>query len=130
MTGASTPQFKLSAISGITPVLWSGRLAGVADTHSDKPLAQGFLPFWPARGTCEIRGSAANLWYAAAKALGFEVTMLRYPDPLFVAHLTGFCLGTKSLNPPQGRLRRPRQLPDVVFLDFVGLPLGPKYWDA
>ena len=111
-------------------MLWSGRLAGVADTHSDQPLTRGFLPFRPARGTCEIRGSVANLRYAAAKALGSGVTTLRYPDPLFVAHLASFCAGAKSLNPPPGHLQRPRQLPDVAFSDLAGLPLGPKYWDA
>ena len=114
-------------------MLWSGRLAGLVDTHSDQPLARGFLPFRPARGTCEIRGSAANLWYAAAKALGFVVTTLRYPNPLFVGYLTGFCAGTKSLNPPPGRLQRPHQLADAVFSDLAGLPLGPdsaNYWDA
>ena len=126
----STPQLKLSPISGITPVLWSGRLAGVVDTHSDQPLARGFLPFRPARGTCEIRGCAANLWYAAAKALGFVVTTLRYPDPIFVGHLTGFSTGAKSLNPPPGRFRRPHQLPTAVFSDLAGLPLIPEYWDT
>ena len=88
------------------------------------------MPFRPARGTCEIRGGAANLWYAAAKALGFVVTTLRYPDPIFVGHLTGFCAGAKSLNTPPGRFRRPRQLPTVVFSDLGGLPLVPEYWDA
>ena len=75
----------------------------------------------------------ANLWYAAAKALGFVVLTLCYPDPLFVGHLTRFCEGAKSLEPPPGHLRRPSQLPDFVFSDLAGLPLGPdaaKYWDA
>ena len=102
----------------------------MVDTHSDQPLARGFLPFRPARGTCEIRGCAANLWYAAAKALGFVVPTLRYPDPIFVGHLTGFCAGAKSLDPPPGCFRRPRQLPTVVFSDLAGIPLVPEYWDA
>ena len=113
--------------------MWSGRLAVLVDPHSDQPLVRGFLPFRPTRGTCEIRGSAANLWYAAVKALGFVVSMFRYPDPLFVCHLAGFCEGVKSLTPPPGRLRQPHQLPDVVFSDLAGLPLGPdlaNYWDA
>jgi hypothetical protein len=88
------------------------------------------LPFRPARGTCEIRGWVANLWYAAAKALGFAVTTLRYPDPIFVGHLKVFCAGAKSLNPPPGRFRRPRQLPTVVFSDLASLPLVPEYWAA
>ena len=104
-------------------MLWSGRLAGVVDTHSDQPLARGFLPFRPARGTCEIQGGAANLWYATTKALGFVVMTLRYPDPIFVGK-------AKSLNPPSGHFQRPRQLPTVVFLDLAGLPLVPEYWDA
>ena len=105
----------------------------MVDPHSDQPLARGFLPFRPTQGTCEIRGSAANLWYAATKALGFVVSTFRYPDPLSVCHLAGFCKGVKSLTPPPGRLRQPHQLPDVVFSDLAGLPLGPdsaKYWDA
>ena len=104
----------------------------MVDTHSDQPLARGFLPFRPARGTCEIRGGAANLWYAAAKALGFVVSTLRCTDPLFVGYLTGFCAGAKRLTPPPGRFRRPRQLPDVVFSDLAGLPIGPgagNYWE-
>jgi hypothetical protein len=102
----------------------------VVDSHSSQPLARGFLPFRPARGTCEIRGGAANLWYAAVKALGFVVTTLRYPDPIFVGHLTVFCAGAKSLNPPPGRFRQPRQLPTVVFSDLASLPLVPEYWEA
>ncbi len=87
------------ALKLLTPVLWSGRLAGVADPHSDQPLARGFLPFWSIRGTCEIRGSTANLWYAAAKALVFAVLTVCYPNPLFVGHLSGLCTGAKSLGP-------------------------------
>ena len=58
---------------------------------------------------------------------------LRYPNPFFVGHLAGFCEGAKSLKPPPGRLRWPHQLPDVMFSDLTGLPLGldsAKYWDA
>ncbi len=97
----------------------------MADPHSDQPLARGFLPFWSVRGTCEIRGSPANLWYAAAKALGFAVSMVCYPDPLFVGHLSGLCMGAKSLGPHPVCLRRPRRLPDIVYLDLAGPPLGP-----
>jgi hypothetical protein len=97
----------------------------VADPHSDQPLAQGFLPFWSIRGTCEIRGSTANLWYAAAKALGFAVLTVRYPNPLFVGHLSGLCMGAKNLEPHQVRLCRPHRLPDIVFSDLARLPLGP-----
>ncbi len=105
----------------------------MAKPHSDQPLAQGFLPFWSIRGTCEIRGNTANLWHAAAKALGSAVLTVCYPDPLFVGHLFSLCAGAKSLGPHPGRLRRPRRLPDIVFLDLAGLPLGPdlfKYWGA
>jgi hypothetical protein len=105
----------------------------VADPYSDQPLAQGFLPFWSIRGTCEIRGSTTNLWYAAAKALGFAVLTVRYLDSLFVGHLSGLCAGAKSLGPHPGRLPRLRRLPDIMFLDLAGLPLGPdstKYWGA
>ena len=72
-----------------------------------------------------MRGSMTNLWYAATKALRFVVLTLHYTDPLFVGYLTGFCAGAKSLSPPPGCLRRPCLLPDVVFSDLVGLPLGP-----
>ena len=80
-----------------------------------------------------MRGSMTNLWYAATKALRFVVLTLHYTDPLFVGYLTGFCAGAKSLSPPPGCLQRPCLLPDVVFLDLAGLPLGPysaNYWDA
>ncbi len=97
----------------------------MADPHSDQKLARGFLPFWSIRGACEIWGSTANLWYATAKALGFAVLTVCYPDPLFVGHLSGLCVGAQSLGPHPGCLRRPRWLPDIVFLDLAGLPLGP-----
>ena len=43
-------------------MLWSGKLAGEVDPHSDLLLACGFLPYqWP-RGLCEVRGRVANLW--------------------------------------------------------------------
>ena len=32
----------------------------------------------------------ANLWYAAAKALGFKVSLIRCPDPLFLGSIKGF----------------------------------------
>lgn len=105
----------------------------MVDPHSDQQLARGFLPYRAQRGTCEIRGGMANLWYAAAKALGFGVLTFRYSDPLFVDRLTSLCEGAKGLVPHPGRLRRPRRLPDVVFSDLASLPLGAEaaeYWGA
>jgi hypothetical protein len=88
---------KLNTRPSTSPVLWSGRLAGVADPHSDLLLARGFLPYRRPRGSCEVRGRSANLWYAAAKALGFEVSSMRCPDPLFVDHVRGLGMAVKSL---------------------------------
>ena len=117
----------------ISKGLWSGRLPGVADPHSDLLLARGFLPYWPPRGTCEVRGRVANLWYAAAKALGFEALSIRCPDSLFVGHVQGMGMEIKGLVSLPRRLRRPKRLPDVVFSDVGSLPLeadAVKYWDA
>ena len=131
---APPPSFhKLNTRPSASPVLWSGRLAGVADSHSDLLLARGFLPYRRPRGSCEVRGRSANLWYAAAKALGFEVSSMRCPDPLFVAHVRGLGMGVKSLAALPQRLRRPRRLPDVVFSDVESIPLGAdavEYWGA
>ncbi len=121
----STPQASLG--------WWSGRLPGVADPHSDLLLARGFLPYRPPRGTCEVRGRVANLWYAAAKALGFKVLSIRCPDTLFVGHVQGLGMGVKVLASLPQRLRRPRRLPDVVFSDVGSIPLGAdvvEYWAA
>ena len=116
-----------------SPVLWSGRLPGVADPHSDLLLARGFLPYRPPRGTCEVRGRMANLWYAAAKALGFEALSIRCPDSDFVGHVQGMGTKLKGLAALPRRLRRPKRLPDVVFSDVDSLPLGAdavEYWDS
>ena len=124
---------KLNTRPRASPVLWSGRLAGVVDPHSDLLLARGFLPYRRPRGSCEVRGRSANLWYAAAKALGFEVSSMRCPDPLFVEHGRGLGLEVKSLAALPRRLRRPCRLPDVVFSDVESIPLGAdavEYWGA
>jgi hypothetical protein len=80
-----------------------------------------------------VQGRSANLWYAAAKALGFEVSSMRCPDPLFVEHVRGLGLEVKSLAALPRRLRRPCRLPDVVFSDVESIPLGAdavEYWGA
>ena len=123
---------KLNTRLIVSPKLWSGRLADVADPHSDLLLARGFLPYWRPWGTCEVRVRPANLWYAAAKALGFEVSLIRCPDPHFVQHIQGLGMPVKSLGSLPRRLPRPCRLPDVVFLDVASILLGPnatKYWD-
>ena len=81
---------KLNDLGLNSNALWSGRLGGVTDHHSDQQLTHGFLPFRHRRGSCEIRGRGANLWYAAAKALGFDVATIRCPDSAFVAQLSSF----------------------------------------
>ena len=87
----------------------------MTDNHSDQQLARGFLPFCYRRGSCEIRGRGANLWYTTAKALGFDVETIRCPDSAFVEQLSGFCPGLKPLAPLPGQLRRPTPLPDIIF---------------
>jgi hypothetical protein len=104
----------------------------VADPHSDLLLARGFLPFRRPRGSCEVRGRSANLWYAATRALGFDVLSIRCPDPVFVGHIQGLGVQVKSLASLPRHLRRPHCLPDVVFSDIGSIPLGPdsvEYWD-
>ena len=103
----------------------------MADPHSDLLLARGFLPFRRPRGSCEVRGRSANLWYAAARALGFNVSSIWCPDPLFVGHIQGLGVQVKSLASLPRRLCQPHCLPDVVFLDVASIPLGPdsvEYW--
>ena len=103
----------------------------MADPHSDLLLARGFLPFRRPRGSCEVRGHSANLWCAAARALGFNVSSIWCPDPLFVGHIQGLGVQVKSLASLPRRLCRPHCLPDVVFLDVASIPLGPdsvEYW--
>ena len=103
----------------------------MSDHHSDQQLARGFLPFCHRRGSCEVWGRGANLWYAAAKALGFDVETIRCPDDAFVGQLAGICPGLKPLAPLPGRLRRPHRLPDIIFSDIGSFPTGPdstEYW--
>ncbi len=78
-----------------------------------------------------MRGGTANLWYAAAKALGFDIATIRCPDKLLIRQVSSLCAGVKSLAPLPGRLRPPKHLPDIVFSDLLGIPLGPdssEYW--
>ena len=112
-------------------MLWSGKLAGKVDPHLDLLLARGFLPYRRPRGSCEVRGRLTNLWYAAAKALGFNVTLIRCPDPLFLGSIKGLGVQAKSLALLPQRLRRPHSFPDVVFSDVASIPLGSdavEYW--
>ena len=46
-----------------------------------------------------------NLWYAAARALGFDIGTICCPDPLLVRQVSALCPGVKSLAPLLGRLR-------------------------
>ena len=78
-----------------------------------------------------MRGRLANLWYAATKALGFDVTSIRCPDPLFLGSIKGLGVRAKILALLLQRLQWPCSLPDVVFLDVASILLGSdavKYW--
>jgi hypothetical protein len=114
-----------------SPCLWLGGLEGVVDPHSDQQLARGFLPYWRKRGSCEVRGGLASLWYAAAKELGFRIATICCPDSLLVCQVASLWEGVKSLALLLGRLRCPHCLPDIVFTDLTSVLLGPnsvKYW--
>jgi hypothetical protein len=63
----------------------------------DLLLACGFLPYRQPQGSCKVRGCLTNLWYAAAKALRFDVTSIRCPDPLFLGSIKGLGVQAKSL---------------------------------
>ena len=63
---------KLGTVCPASYPLWSGRRAALANPlHCDLPLLNGYFPFRPPRGTCEVRGSSPNLWLAVVPALGF-----------------------------------------------------------
>jgi hypothetical protein len=79
---------------------------GVVGPHSDQQLAQGFLPYQWRRGSCEVRSGSANLWYAAAKALGFKIGTIHCPDLLLIHQVVALYVGVKSLAPFLGHLRR------------------------
>ncbi len=105
----------------------------MTDPHLDQQLARGFLPFCCLQGMCKVQGRRANLWYAMAKALGFEVKIIRCQDSVFVGQVSGFCPGLRSLTPYPGRLRRPNHLPDIIFLDSGSFLMGPdstEYWKS
>ena len=106
---------------------------GLVDPHSEQQLARVFLLFRHRRGSCEVRGGSANLWYAAAKALGFDIGTIRCPDQLLIRQVSVLCAVVKSLVPLSGRLRPPQHLPDIIFSNLAGIPLGPdlgEYWGA
>ena len=108
-------------------------LVGLVDPHSEQQLARGFLPFWHRWSSCEVRRGSANLWYAAAKALGFDIGMIRCPDQLLIRQVFTLCAGVKSLAPLPGWLLPLQHLPDIVFSDLAGIPLGTDsgdYWGA
>jgi hypothetical protein len=113
--------------------LWSGRLAGVADPHLDLQLVRGFLPYHQRGGTCKVRGGGTNLWYAAAKTLGFKATIINCLNRLFVSQVASLCTGVKALVHLPGQFCWPSHLPDILFLDVSGFRTGLRVaenWDA
>jgi hypothetical protein len=69
---------------------------------------------------CKLQGASPNLWFAVVAALGFRITLIRFPEGPFVGLFAAVC--------PEGSILMavPRQcntLPDVVFLDLLLLPL-------
>ena len=123
---------KLGTVCPSKYFLWSGRWDALADPrHCDLPLLNGYFPYRPPRGTCEIRGLSPNLWFAVVPALGFWISSLRFPDGPFVDLCGAVCLGASIL---AATPRRCNRLPDVVFLDLLLLPLVSRlattYWRA
>ena len=125
---AGTP--KLGTVCPSPYPLWSGRRAALANPcHCDLPLLNGYFPYRPPRGTCEIRGASPNLWFAVVPALGFRISSLRFPDGPFADLCGAICPGASIL---AATPRRCNRLPDVVFLDLLSLPLVSRlattYW--
>ena len=123
---------KLGTVCPSSYPLWSGRRAARADPrHCDLPLLNGYFPYRPPRGTCEIRGLSPNLWFAVVPALGFWISSLRFPDGPFVDLCGAVCPGASIV---AATPRRCNRLPDVVFLDLLSLPsvarLATSYWRA
>ncbi len=123
---------KLGTVCPSPYPLWSGRQAALADPrHCDFPLLNGYLPYRPTKGTCEIRGASPNLWFAVVPALGFRILSIRFPDGPFVDLCGAICPGALIL---AATPRRCNRLPDVVFLDLLSLPsvsrLATTYWRA
>ena len=123
---------KLGTVCPSKYFLWSGRWDALADPrHCDLPLLNGYFPYRPPRGTCEIRGLSPNLWFAVVPALGFWISSLRFPDGPFVDLCGAVCLGASIL---AATPRRCNRLPDVVVLDLLLLPLVSRlattYWRA
>ncbi len=67
----------------------------MVDPYSNQQLAWGFLPYRRRRGSCKFRGESANLWYAVAKALGFEIGTICCPDPLLVCQVADSVWGSR-----------------------------------
>ena len=64
---------KLGTVCPASYPLWSGRRAALVNPrHCDLPLLNGYFPYRPPRGTCEVRGASPNLWLAVVPALGFR----------------------------------------------------------
>ena len=123
---------KLGTVCPSSYPLWSGRRAALADTrHCDLPLLNGYFPYRPPRGTCDVRGALPNLWLAVVPALGFRIASLRFPDGPFVDLCGAVCPGASIV---AATPRRCNRLPDVVFLDLLSLPsvarLATSYWRA
>ena len=123
---------KLGTVCPSSYPLWSGRRAALADPrHCDLPLLNGYFPYRPPRGTCEVRGASPNLWFAVVPALGFWIASLRFPDGPFVDLCGAVCPGASIV---AATPRRCNRLPDVVFLDLLSLPsvarLATAYWRA
>ena len=121
---------KLGTVCPLSYPLWSGRRAALANPlHCDLPLLNGYFPFRPPRGTCEVRGASPNLWLVVVPALGFRIASLRFPDGPFVDLCGAVCPGASII---AATLRRCNRLTDLVFLDLLSLPsvsrLATSYW--
>ena len=111
---------KLGTVCPSPYPLWSGRRVALTDPrHCDLPFLNGYLPYRPPRGTCEIPGASPNLWFAVVPALRFWISSIRFPDGPFVDLCGAVCPGASIL---AATPRRCNRLPDVVFLDLLLLP--------
>ena len=120
--------FNLSSNTITSSTLWSGLLGTVEDAHTDLGLVHGFLPFRSTRGSCEVRASTPNLWFATARALGFKVVSVRSKSRKFAARMASFVGGAKILSPTLRRFSK-RASPVVVFTDEAYLPSSSStYW--
>ena len=113
------------------PVLWTGRTPVAVDPLTLNGRINGYLPFRKPRGRCWLRLTGPSLWFFAAEALGFTVSVALCPRGAFADVMREFFPSVTIRPPAVGRVSSAKGKGshcDVVFGDWSAVGELPGYW--